>query len=529
MSAPEEPRSGAARSARSAAEGPAGGAGFGRSLVTGLLALAFGSLGAAEAHASDFSEPWKSPDRALVVDAYEYNSIDWGKLATDKRVVGFIAKGSDGMPPSYYCTGDEMENRLCRALWKRHAVARELFHTRRTVAKALGLEWGAYHLARPGNPIEQANNFLNFAEPGPDDLMALDLEGIDPTKWMSLADAETFVRHIRDRTGRYPVLYTNGITAKHIAASRGRYPLLSRLQLWYARYTPEIGIHFPMGNWQSYALWQFSASANCNRRSCPYRVPGTPNDIDVNVAPMTAAELRAAWPPDQLVEERPASEIAENAEAKPEAGTEERANAAAAEPEAAAAAMEEEVPAVLVPLPISRKAALAGRFELVLAAVDEVVEHPPSEAGQGATSLMAAKAAEIAEASLEAPAQGAGGADVARVPIPIARKAALKGRFELVFVDVELLPGARPLASPIKAFAAVPEPQPPGLFEYLALLKDAELQQRLRRGASLGGSETVTLASTVVKDGMSLLRDEEYQPSYKRRQPVPTDASLGPM
>lgn len=253
-------------------------------------------------HASDFSEPWKKPDRALVIDAYEYNSIDWNALASDERIVGFINKASDGLPPPYACAGNEEAIKLCKALWKRHAVARELFHTRRTVAKALGLQWGAYHLARPGNPVEQANNFIDFAEPAPDDLLALDIEDNDPEQWMSLDDAEEFVRHVHRRIGRFPILYTNGSTAKHIADNRFRYRLLSRLPLWYARYKPDIDMHFPKGNWQGYALWQFSAQANCNSRSCPYRPPGTPLDIDVNVAPMAAAELRSAWPFGHLID-----------------------------------------------------------------------------------------------------------------------------------------------------------------------------------------------------------------------------------
>ena len=44
------------------------------------------------AQASDFSEPWRDGDRALVVDAYEYNSIDWAQLDPDftagKRALG---------------------------------------------------------------------------------------------------------------------------------------------------------------------------------------------------------------------------------------------------------------------------------------------------------------------------------------------------------------------------------------------------------------------------------------------------------
>jgi GH25 family lysozyme M1 (1,4-beta-N-acetylmuramidase) len=273
---------------------------FGKTVRHSLISLTLGAatatLCAPAAPASEFSEPWKKSDRALVIDAYEYNSIDWEKLATDKRIAGFISKASDGLPPPYACSGHETEIALCKALFKRHAVTRELFHTRRTVARALGLEWGAYHLARPGNPIDQANNFIDFAEPSPDDLLALDIEENDPEKWMSLEDAEEFARHVHRRVGRFPILYTNGTTAQHIADNREKYPLLSRLPLWYARYKPEIGMHFPKGNWPTYTLWQFSAQANCNERQCPYRVPGTPLDIDVNVASMSVEKLRQAWP-----------------------------------------------------------------------------------------------------------------------------------------------------------------------------------------------------------------------------------------
>lgn len=303
-----------------------------RFLLRAALTASAVAAAATGAAASDFSEPWKRPDRALVIDAYEYNPIDWAALATDKRIAGFIAKASDGLPPPYFCAGDEPAYRLCKALWKRHAVARELFHTRKAMAGMLGLKWGAYHLARPGNPVEQADNFVDFAEPGPDDLIALDIEDNDPGKWMSLEDAEEFVRQIRRRVGRFPVLYTNGMTARHIAENRLRYPLLSRLRLWYARYKPEIDVHFPMGNWQSYTLWQFSAQANCGRVHCPYRVAGTPNEIDVNVAPMAAEELRAQWPFGGLVD-APAEMLAS------------------------------------VPLPISREEALKGDVSLTYVAV----------------------------------------------------------------------------------------------------------------------------------------------------------------
>jgi GH25 family lysozyme M1 (1,4-beta-N-acetylmuramidase) len=272
-----------------------------KSLARHLIGMAVAAFACTASHAqpasgTDFSEPWRNEDRALVIDAYEYNPIDWTALAADKRIAGFINKASDGLPPPYSCSGDETEKRLCKALWKRHAVALELFRTRRTIAKALGLKWGAYHLARPGNPVEQANAFIDFADPAPDDLLALDIEDNDPTQRMSLEDAEIFVRQVHRRVGRFPLLYTNGSTASHIAENRHRYRLLSRLPLWYARYKPEIGMHFPKGHWDSYTLWQFSSRSNCGRQSCPYRVAGAPDDIDVNVAPMSAAALREAWP-----------------------------------------------------------------------------------------------------------------------------------------------------------------------------------------------------------------------------------------
>ncbi|WP_027164619.1 glycoside hydrolase family 25 protein [Mesorhizobium sp. WSM3224] len=295
-----------------------------------LLAAAV-ALGTA-AQASDFSEPWKNAERPLVIDAYEYNSIDWQQLVTDKRIAGFINKASDGLPPPYFCLGADADVKLCKAQWKRYAVTRELFQTRKVVAKALGLKWGAYHLARPGNPVEQANNFIDFAQPAPDELMALDIEGIDATQWMSLEDAEEFVRQVHRRLGRFPVLYVNGKTAQYIADNRYQYRLLSRLPLWYARYKPDIDVHFPMGNWQGYALWQFSAQANCGRFRCPYRVPGTPNDIDVSVAPMSADELRQEWAFGGLLDV-PADYLAS------------------------------------IPVPISREAALAGKVTITYADV----------------------------------------------------------------------------------------------------------------------------------------------------------------
>lgn len=350
----------------------------GRKFLLGMVTALVAGLSAATGFASDFSKPWTREDRALVIDAYEYNKLDWQELASDKRIVGFINKASDGLPPPYFCTGDETQFRLCKSLWHRHAMARELYNTRRTLAKALGLKWGAYHLGRPGNPVEQARNFLDFAAPGPDDLMALDIEENDPSKWISLEDAEVFVREIHLRTGRYPVLYTNGNTAQHIADNAFRYKLLSRLPLWYARYKPEIGMHFPKGNWDSYALWQFASQTNCNKQACPYRVRGANVDIDVNVASMSAQDLRKAWPFGGLVPAKPEMLVA------------------------------------TVPVPFPRELALAGPVEMRWAAVAS----PPPGVGERVVALARSSLSGLSTAYSAAKARSEGQGAIARMIAP---------------------------------------------------------------------------------------------------------------
>ncbi|MCP3056191.1 glycoside hydrolase family 25 protein [Aurantimonas marianensis] len=271
---------------------------FACAIVAGML-LITGS-----AHA-EWKAPWKSEDKALVIDAYEFNPINWQELSSDERIAGFINKASDGLPPEWNCgKADGDEYKLCKNRWWKYSVTKELYMTRREMAKMKGLLWGAYHLGRPGNPREQADHFVDFAEPAEDDLIALDIED-NSDEWMSLADAEIFADQIKIRTGRYPVLYTNGSTAKYVSDNKAKYPLLSRLPLWYARYRDDITGKFPEETWPSYALWQFSSMHNCDSRSCPYRVKGAKTDIDVNVSTMDVAGLKAAWPFNELIERAP--------------------------------------------------------------------------------------------------------------------------------------------------------------------------------------------------------------------------------
>lgn len=271
-----------------------------------LTAVAAGTVLMTSVAGAAWNAPWKDEERALVIDAYEFNPIDWNTLVKDERIAGFVNKASDGLPPAWSCRGlSDDEEKLCKNRWWKYSVTQELYQTRRQMAKALGLKWGAYHLGRPGNPREQADHFIDFTKPEADELVAIDIEDNDPKEWMSLADAEIFAEQVKIRIGRYPVLYTNGSTAAYIAKNSESYPLLSRLPLWYARYRDDITGMFPEETWPTYALWQFSSMHNCGPRSCPYRVEGAKSDIDVNVSPLTVAQLKTAWPFADLVGDAP--------------------------------------------------------------------------------------------------------------------------------------------------------------------------------------------------------------------------------
>jgi len=225
---------------------------------------------------SEFSEPWKNPDIALAIDPFEGNSIDWEQLATDKRVVAIIHRATIGF----------------RADTK--------YAERKIEAKKRGYKWGAYHFGKPGDPVKQADFFLETIKPEADDLIALDIDGLDTTKHMSFEEAREFMKRIKDKTGRLPVVYANNEVTKAIAGQYGEDDVFARTHLWYARFRKNVP-DFPSGTWKTYILWQFSCEMNCDpakRSACLYTVPGTEYDMDVDVFNGTISELRRAWPLD---------------------------------------------------------------------------------------------------------------------------------------------------------------------------------------------------------------------------------------
>ena len=217
-------------------------------------------------HAGEFDRPWRQESIALVIDPYADNLIVWDKLQTEKRVVAIIHKSTIGT--------SRIDSK---------------YFARKVEARKRGYLWGSYHWGLSGNPERQAEHYINTVKPGPDELIALDLEDATSQTLMNADEALLFIRRVKQLTGRYPVLYTNHASAKLIS-SKLKYSEFSQTPLWYARFKA-IVTDFPKDIWPTYALWQFSSEI---LPQLP--VKGTQSDMDVNVYNGTIEELKAKWP-----------------------------------------------------------------------------------------------------------------------------------------------------------------------------------------------------------------------------------------
>jgi len=233
-------------------------------IQTAVLIVFFFS--ACAAMASEFDHPWNHPESAIVIDAYYANSIDWNLLATEPKVVGIIHKatiGSKKIDPGY--------------------------HSRKMEAKERGYLWGSYHLGVAGNPEKQADYYINTVKPAANELIALDLEDLNSPRLMNANEAIRFIKQVKKRLGRYPVLYANHTSAT-IISEKFKNTVFAKTPLWYAKFAGSVN-NFPTGPWSSYTLWQFSSEILTQKA-----IPGTKADMDVNVFNGSKDDLKAKWP-----------------------------------------------------------------------------------------------------------------------------------------------------------------------------------------------------------------------------------------
>jgi lysozyme len=199
-----------------------------------------------------------------IIDMYHGNSIDLEEVL-ESGVVAIIHKATQGA-----------------------TIRDSKYQQRREGAKELGFLWGAYHFSTGGSVADQVENFLTYAKPEDDELIALDWEPSDGPD-MTLDQARHFVQMIKDETGRYPLVYGGHLLRESVGHNPDA--ILSNCPLWYARYAASpIGI--PTAVWPTYTLWQYTDG---DAGPEPHDTPGT-SGADRNNFQGTTQELKALWP-----------------------------------------------------------------------------------------------------------------------------------------------------------------------------------------------------------------------------------------
>ena len=203
-----------------------------------------------------------------VIDLSHHNTVsDFGLVKAD-GIVGVIHKATEGLTyqdPAYA--------------------------SRRGPALAAGLLWGAYHFGDANDGRQQAEFFLSVVQPGPQDLLVLDLEQVydssgNPAPSMTLAQAEDFLRTVQAATGRWPGLY-GGSYVKGLLGN-AQNAVLGSCWFWLSEYgsTPSVP-----PNWATWTMWQYTDGSSGPE---PHSVDGVGN-CDRDQFNGDPAALLALW------------------------------------------------------------------------------------------------------------------------------------------------------------------------------------------------------------------------------------------
>jgi lysozyme len=209
------------------------------------------------------------PDIALrVVDLYHNDQVTSFAQAAAAGLWGVIHKATTG------ATGQDSE-----------------YRNRRQAALDAGLLWGAYHWGTAADVTQQVSNFLNWAEPDHDTLVALDFEETAGNQ-MTLDQARQFLMLIEQRLGRKAVLYSGGLIKQDLGDAKDAY--FGGHRLWLAQYSATPAVQ---ASWTSYWLWQYADSTGSDVG--PTSIEGIPGDdsgnLDCNTYDGTREQLMEEW------------------------------------------------------------------------------------------------------------------------------------------------------------------------------------------------------------------------------------------
>jgi len=162
------------------------------------------------------------------------------------------------------------------------------YRIRRQPARQRDILYGAYHFLRPGDPIAQADHFLDVAlsvsEPEKL-LLALDHED----RRVSLDNAKQWLRHVNEKAGRAAVLYSGFLIKEQLGNRRD--PFLAQHRLWLSHFSSN-----PVcpPNWAAPFIIQFTGDG---QGPMPHHVPGIliEGGVDLDHFGGTPEQLKDQW------------------------------------------------------------------------------------------------------------------------------------------------------------------------------------------------------------------------------------------
>jgi lysozyme len=201
----------------------------------------------------------------VIVDLSHFDDVqDWDAV---KRfgILGVINKATEGL-----------------------GLTDKTFAIRRKPAAEHGIHYGAYHFLRPGDPVGQADHFLEVVSSvdKPEELLlALDHED----KNVPLRDAKKWLQRIIDETGRKAILYSGFLIKQQLGDDRDAF--LAKHRLWLSHFNSRPKCP---KNWDAPWIIQFTGDGVGPE---PHKVPGIkiPGGIDLNHYGDTPEKLSAEW------------------------------------------------------------------------------------------------------------------------------------------------------------------------------------------------------------------------------------------
>ena len=164
------------------------------------------------------------------------------------------------------------------------------YRERRQQALDAGLWWGAYHFGVGADGRDQADHFLEAADPIDSTLIVLDYEAnrVGPT--MTLDQAREFVTHLDAHLSRFPGIYSGSLIKQQLGNAQTPDPVLSHCFLWIAQYSGQKPVNIP-NTFRTWTLWQYTDGVH---GQAPHTVAGI-GQCDRDQFNGSLANLRRLW------------------------------------------------------------------------------------------------------------------------------------------------------------------------------------------------------------------------------------------